>query len=172
MTGWFERVAGGPRLGMPLLVRLSGAFAGLWAACALLVLALMIGVALFGGGPFEFNGEPVSRASYLRHLPPVALGLGALATYFGAVAFGIWRERAWVRPAVLAFWLGISALLVGQGIAGVMNVAVALIWPAIYLGFVGWYFYRKPNVVDYYRALEARARPAANGEGVDQRAPV
>ena len=172
MAGWFARAGSAPRIRMPLLVRLAAAFAGFWAACALLALLMVIGIALFGGGPFEFNGAPVSRGEFLRRLPPLALGFGALVAYFGAVALGVWRERTWVRPAVLIFWLAVSAVLVAQGIMGAIGLAEALVWPAVYLGFVGWYFYAKPNVVAYYRALEVREREAAESVDSDQRPAV
>jgi hypothetical protein len=155
---------------MPLLVGLAATFAGFWAACSVPTLVIMVAVALFGNGPFEFNGAPVSRAEFLRRIPVVVLSLGALAVYFGAVAVAVWRERAWVRPAVLAFWLAVSALLVAQGISGTMSLVEALVWSAVYLGFVGWYFYAKPNVVAYYGALQAREREGPAPSGTDQRA--
>lgn len=151
-----ERVGGGPRLKIPLLIRMAAAFAGLWTACTLLLLVMMLLIALFSHGPFEFNGSPVSRAEFLRRGWPVALAFGLVATCFGTIAVGVWRERSWVRPAVLAFWLAISALLVGQGVVGDIDLFEAIVWPVIYIGFVGWYFYSKPNVVAYYRALERR----------------
>jgi hypothetical protein len=155
---------------MPFLIGLTAAFAAFWAAIAVLVIVLLVSFALLGIGSFEFNGEPVTRAEFLRRMPTAALIMLAIATYFAALAVGVWRERAWVRPAVLVLWLGVSAFLVGQGIGGNVGLIEALAWSTIYMGFVGWYFYGKSNVVAYYRALEKREREAANPVNVDQAA--
>jgi hypothetical protein len=157
---------------MPVLVQLAAIFAAIWAAIALLVLALLFAMAVSGTGTFEWNGAPVSREEFLRHLPLLALGLGVPAVYLGTVALGVRRERAWVRPAVVALWLAVSALLIGQGIVGAMGLATALLWSAVYIGFVGWYFYAKANVVAYYRVLEAWERQAASPTSADQQAAV
>jgi hypothetical protein len=157
---------------MPLLIRLAAAFAGFWAACATLAILTLIATALFGDGPFEFNGEPLSRAEFFRRLPLAVLGIGVFIAYFGAIAVGAWRERAWVRPAVLALWLAVSALLVGQRVVGAMDLVTAIAWSAVYLTFVSWYFYAKPNVTSYYRALELRERDVRVGAPIDHRAAV
>ena len=162
MPGPFQRVGDGPRVRTPLLILLSAAFFGFGAAVMALTLALMIAVALFGDGPFTFNGEPVSRAEFLRRAPLVWLGLGLPAVYLGALSVGVWRQRAWVRPAVLVFWLLVSAILVAQAAVADVGWAEAVGASALYLGSVGWYFYGKSNVVAYYRTLERREREAAH----------
>lgn len=144
----------GSGLTVPLLIRIAGVFAGFWASIVCVVLLALVAMIGLDTGSFEFNGEPVSREEFAQKLPLMAAALGTPAIYLGAVALGIWRGRAWVRPAVLVFWLLVSVGLVLQGVLGMVDLVLAVASSIAYITFVAWYFYFKPNVVNYYRSLQ------------------
>lgn len=113
------------RTSAPLLIRIAGVFAGFWAALVCVILLGLIAMIVLDAGSLEFNGRPVSRDEFARQFPTIVAALGVPAIYLGAVAVGVWRERAWVRPAVLAFWILISLGLVVQAVLGILDVVLA-----------------------------------------------
>jgi hypothetical protein len=129
--------------------------------------ALMLSVALAGAFaltaagflPYRIAGETVSRAAWWR-IAPVLPVVSALAA---AAAFGIRRRRRWVRHLVILLWVTLAAAAVISGVRGDIPRSVvirALIEPALLTVLCGWYFYFKPNVVDYFRALKPRGAGA------------
>ena len=72
------------------------------------------------------------------------------------IAYGLWKERAWVRPMLLAFFgipeLG-KYLLPGWRDTPPNVILSRLAISGIVLGLLAWYLYRKQNVVHYYKAL-------------------
>lgn len=122
--------------------------------------ALMLSVALLGAFlltaagllPYRIAGETVSREAWWRISPILVL----VSAFAAAVAFGIRRRRAWVRHLVLILWATLALAAVASFARGDISRAVvvrALIEPAVLIVLCGWYFYAKPNVVAYFRAL-------------------
>lgn len=72
------------------------------------------------------------------------------------IAYGLWKERTWARPMLLAFFgipeLG-KYLLPAWRDAPPGVIVLRLVISAIAIGLLGWYLYRKRNVVHYYKAL-------------------
>jgi hypothetical protein len=119
--------------------------------------ALFLPLAAVGVGSYAINGEPVSAHEFLR---VAGLLLAAIAGLLLAIAFAFWRERPWGRHAVLAFWLysaAAAAALAQNPLSALGSVFECLAMAAV----AAWYFYGKPNVVAYYRAL----RPAGGAPG-------
>ena len=73
------------------------------------------------------------------------LGLAALS-----IGYAIWKERAWGRPALIAFVLLTAVIQVWIGPANVASLASSVLT----LAFVSGYLYLWPNVADYYRRLQ------------------
>jgi hypothetical protein len=73
-----------------------------------------------------------------------ASGFAALS-----IGYGIWKERAWGRPALVALVL---LSTVAQRWLEPPS-ATSLVSLVLTLAFVSWYLYLWPNVADYYRRL-------------------
>lgn len=147
----------------PLLLTLLMALYGFTAAVGLLIVAMSV----LGSGPYTVDGEPVSKAEFLRttlsFLVPMILGAGVLA-------YALWKEKVWGRHmllAVVAIAL-LAPILVplagGQTMEGWLGV---LITSLLFIGFLAWYLYRKRTVVEYYAELERE-----HASGTDGSAPA
>ena len=64
------------------------------------------------------------------------------------VAYAIWKERSWARPALVAFAL-LNTVPEWIKSANVASVAGSVLT----LAFISWYLYLWPNVTAYYRRL-------------------
>lgn len=94
-----------------------------------------------GAGSSPWVGEILAES---------ALGLAALS-----VAYAVWKERAWGRPALVAF------VLLSAGVQGWLESpnATSLVSLALTLAFILWYLYLWPNAADYYRRLRESGDP-------------
>lgn len=73
-----------------------GKYVSTFAAGIILVLLIL---APFGAGDFTIDGETVSGAEFLRRGGGITFAaIGALLV---AIAVGLWRGRAWVRPLMM-----------------------------------------------------------------------
>ena len=121
---------------------------------------------------FTVNDVPATRGEFLRFFLPLFAGFAAAATTTGAVAYGLWRERSWSRPVMMAFW-GV-AVLMAAGVAvfadGTMSESIlALVELLVIAAVAYWYLYHRPGVVAYYAALDSRQlhnTPATSDSGV------
>ena len=122
--------------------------------------ALMLSVVLLGAFlltaagflPYRIAGETVSREGWWRISPILPL----VSAFAAAIAFGIRRRRPWVRHLVLVLWATLALAAVTSYARGDISRTVvvrALIEPAVLILLCGWYFYAKPKVVAYFRAL-------------------
>ena len=138
---------------------------GYWFAL-MLSFALAVAFLLTAAGvlPYTIAGQRVSREAWWR-ISPI---LPVVSLFAAAVAFGIRRRRTWVRHVVMALWATLALAALASGLRGDIPRPVllrALVEPAVLLLLCGWYFYAKPNVVEYFRA-NARA-----GDSGDETAP-
>jgi hypothetical protein len=136
----------------PLLLRFAPIYFGGWGG------GMCIGfpLALFDVGSFSINGEPVSGPEFAARVYPAALPLAVAAV---VLAWGFHRQRPWTRKATLVL---LAAVVVGSALVGLVSGAVVhalmiSLFGPVQLAVIAWYFYRKRNVVAYYRSIEARA---------------
>jgi hypothetical protein len=150
----------------PLLLTLFAVFFGFFAAVGTLVLL----IALLGSGPYTVNGVPTSKLVFMKTVAPF-FPIVATAAVLG---YGLWKERIWGRPLFLGFYslVGVASaamplIVTASASAGLEGVADAhagsaatpadmiggLVFVIAFIGFFGWYLYRKTNVVEYYKAL-------------------
>lgn len=79
-----------------------------------------------------------------------------VTTFFATIACGIALERSWVRPLVPAFWFygTFETLLFHQTVQESLSWFLWKLTITVGVGgFACWYFYMKPNVVNYYATL-------------------
>jgi len=124
----------------PFLLALLGF--GLVLAGSTTTLRALIGLfEMLGWGPV-----PDSRFWAGEILVRGAEGLMALS-----IAYAIWKERAWGRPALLAFVLLADVIQIWLRAAD----APSLLDTVLSVAFASWYLYMWPTVVDYYQSLRA-----------------
>jgi hypothetical protein len=127
-----------------------------WSGIVLSV-ALAAAFLLTAGGllPYKIAGETVTRGAWWR-ISPVLPIVSAMAA---AIAFGIRRRRSWARLVVMLVWPTLALAAVRSYRLGDIPRSVlvrALIEPAILTVLCGWYFFRKTNVVEYFRGNSGR----------------
>jgi peptidoglycan/LPS O-acetylase OafA/YrhL len=137
---------------------------GFWFAL-LLSFGLAAAFALTAAGilPYKIAGQTVSREAWWR-ISPILPIVSADAL---AIAFGIRRRRPWTRHLVMLLWptLAVAAFVSYRrgDIPGSVLVR-ALVEPAVLTVLCGWYFYRKPNVMEYFRGNPRRGSGVFSGD--------
>ena len=121
------------------------------------LIALSLLGALSGSGTFTLNGEVVEPSEFLA---AAGVPFATLALLCFLIGYSIWKERAWSRWVIVAFWADEIALGLGLalGLGDAFSVSQALISGSPPLVFSAWYLFGKDNVAAYYRGLELRAR--------------
>jgi hypothetical protein len=108
--------------------------------------------------PYKIAGYTVTREAWWR-VSPI---LPVVSIFAAAIAYGFRSQRAWSRHLVLLLWAAIAIAALVSGVSGDIPRSVlwrALLEPAVLTVVCGWYFYGKPNVVEYFRAISlARSR--------------
>jgi hypothetical protein len=135
----------------PLLLTIGMFGSALYAIVWLTLLVL----APFDLGAYHWGGQTFTGPEFLR---AAGLPLGVAALICAAISIGLARERPWTRTLMIFFWAIIDAFLVAEVVKHhPMDVGVpgAVIFAAAYMAAAAWYLYFKPNVVEYYRALES-----------------
>jgi hypothetical protein len=126
---------------------------GYWFALMLsFVLAAVFALTAAGLFPYRIAGQAVSRDAWWR-ISPVLPVVSAIAA---AIAFGIRRRKRWVRHLVMLLWLTLALSALASYVRGDIPRPVtvrALIEPAVLTAICGWYFYARPNVVEYFRSI-------------------
>lgn len=124
---------------------------GFWVA---LMLSVGLGAAFVltatGLLPYKIAGQKVTREAWWR-ISPILPFVSACAA---AIAFGIRRKRLWSRHVVMLLWPTLAlAALVSYRLGDIPESVLvrALAEPAVLAILCGWYLYRKPNVVEYFR---------------------
>ena len=139
---------------MPLLIKL-----GMWFAVIFVIgVTILLTLAVFGIGSFSIGGEAIDRQVWLRVASPVILWTSIL---MGIIAYGFYKEEYWSRHIVMLLWASIGFFALSGLVVGVDFVPRVLLWRAlaesvVFGGIAAWYFYRKRNVVDYFRMLAQR----------------
>ncbi|HEV8608759.1 MAG TPA: hypothetical protein VGS98_01635 [Thermoanaerobaculia bacterium] len=126
---------------------------GYWFAL-MLSFALAAAFVLTAAGllPYMIAGQTVAREAWWR-ISPI---LPVVSVFAAAIAFGIRRRKPWVRHLVMLLCTTLALAAVVSGLRGDIppsTVVRALIEPAVLMALCGWYFYAKPNVVEYFRAI-------------------
>jgi hypothetical protein len=141
------------RTARPMLMTVGMLGTGLWTAASIAGLIMhLLGI---GGQKLELTNQPES--DFLS--TPGGLSFLIVTSFFATIAYGMARERAWVRPLVPAFWLyaAVEIILFHQIIAE--SVSYFVLKLSIIAGVGGlscWYFYVKTDVVNYFGALAER----------------
>jgi len=121
------------------------------------LMALSVLGALTGSEDFTLNGQSVTASEFLG---AVGVPFATLAVLSFLIGYSIWKERAWSRWVIVAFWADEIALGLGLalGLGDAFSVSQALISGSFPLLLSAWYLFGKENVVEYYRGLEIRKR--------------
>lgn len=140
-----------PSVPIPLMMKIGMWFAGVFVICTTTLLTL----SLFGIGSFTIGGEVVERQVWLRVAIPV---LSLTSVLMGIIAYGFHKEKAWSRHIVMLLWASIGFFALFGLAFGIDGVPRVLLWRAcaesvVFGGMTAWYFYRKKNVVGYFRML-------------------
>ena len=143
----------------PLLLRMAPWYFAFGAFAAVFVL-----VTSLVGGSYTINDIPVTREAFLAATLPWVVPIGLLCA---ALSWGFARERLWARPTTVAAFvlLQLGTLIAAGRGAGWVAVAAASVVSVLLVTLVGWYFYRRTEVVRYYADLMAR-RDRASTSGI------
>lgn len=129
------------------------AFVGGFALLFLLLSPLNIGV-------YKINGEPVSGREFFERAGALLATVAAICL---PVAYGLWKERLWVRPLMLAFWIApVVVALLSFGTGGATVLACSAAESFIGVAIAAAYLYGKRSVTEYYRMLKGRSRSSLN----------
>ena len=126
------------------------------AALACVGMYLLILLTILGIGPHIMGGERVTRTEWLHIAAPLVAVMGILMAF---IAYGFATRKHWSRHVVIAIFVLI--VLYASVLGALTLIHRAIMWRALINGvlFSGasiWYFYLKPNVVAYFRALSDR----------------
>jgi hypothetical protein len=141
-----------PKPSLLLLGQCGSTFAGV------MFLGLLL-LAPFDVGTFNIAGEQLRGPEFLVRAGWVFLLIGGL---LAAIGLGLWRERAWTRPLMMAYW-PMSAVLAyapAWSEGSPTDFIIPFAFTAIAAAVAWWYLYRKDNVVAYFHALERREASA------------
>jgi hypothetical protein len=134
---------------------------GYWFALMLAtVLAAAFVLTAVGVLPYRIAGHAVTREAWWR-IGPI---LPVVSAFAAAIALATRGARPWSRHLVMVLWPTLAAAAFVSWRRGDIPSGVlvrALVEPAVLTAVCGWYFYAKPNVVEYFRAIARRQKPPA-----------
>jgi hypothetical protein len=133
------------------------------AICATVLSTLWIGffaAALLGNGSGSLDGREVTPGVFFLRAGAMLLSLGVLGL---ALAFGIWRHRAWTRPLAIMLCAAVPIVLALPDTVSRRSLGSATFTGLAAAGLAALYFYGVPTVRAYYAQLAVgrRSRPAA-----------
>jgi hypothetical protein len=91
----------------------------------------------------------VTKAEFFGDTPVLWIFVPAIA-FTAVIAWAIWRERAWVRQVILAFWLIPFAMALFVPDADMASRIASSASTVIGVAVTAWYLYKKSNVVAYF----------------------
>ncbi len=104
------------------------------------------------------GGEDVTRTEWLRIAAPLVAAIGIL---MALVCYALATRKRWSRHVVIAMF---ALIIVYATILDTLNLLRhsimwrALINATVFGSLSWWYFYLKPNVVQYFRELKDASR--------------
>jgi hypothetical protein len=119
---------------------------------------LSILLVLLNIGPASMGGEHVTRTEWLRIAAPLVAAIGIL---MALVCYALATRKPWSRHIVIAMF---ALIIVYATILDMLNLLRhSIMWRALINATVSgclswWYFYLKPNVVQYFRELKDASR--------------
>ena len=138
----------------PFAIRILTWFAGL----ASVGMYLSILLVLLNVESASMGGEHVTRTEWLRIAAPLVAAIGIL---MALVCYALASRKPWSRHVVIAMFV---LIIVYATILGALSlIRHGIIWRALINATVfgclsGWYFYLKPNVVQYFRELKSASK--------------
>ena len=138
----------------PFAIRILKWFAGL-ASAAMCVSILLV---LLKIGPVVMGGERVTRTEWLHIAAPLVAAIGIL---MAMICYALASRKPWSRHLVIAMF---TLIIVYATILGTLNLLRhSIMWRALINATVfgclsAWYFYLKPNMVQYFRELKGASR--------------
>ena len=135
----------------PRLISL-GMFVSLFAAASM---SAFVVFDLFGPEveAYRINDQVVDRETFRVVMDKFRVHAVVTGAILLATAYGFWKDRTWSRIAALSYWVLEGILTMNSGGIDVGNLIPTL----IPLGVSIWYFFYKPSVVAYYRAIATKA---------------
>jgi hypothetical protein len=119
---------------------------------------LSILLVLLDIGPASMGGEHVTRTEWLRIAAPLVAAMGVL---MALVCYALASRKPWSRHVVLTIF---ALIIVYATILGTLHLLRhSIMWRALINASVFgclscWYFYLKPNVVQYFGALKGASK--------------
>jgi hypothetical protein len=138
-----------PAPNQPFAIRILTWLAGLASAGMYLSILLV----LLNIGPAIMGGEHVTRGEWLRIAAPLVAAIGIL---MALACYALATCKRWSRHVVIAMF---GLIIVYATVFGTLNLIRhsimlrALINATVFGCLSCWYFYLKPNVVQYFRNL-------------------
>ena len=117
---------------------------------------LSILLALLGIGPTIMGGERVTRSEWLHIAAPLVAVVGLLMAF---ISYGLFARKPWPRHLAIAIFALIFGYAAVLGAFSLIHRGImwrAIINASIFGCVTLWYFYFKPNVAAYFRALSKR----------------
>lgn len=134
----------------PLLLLIFMVFLASLATIGIIITFMTVTVP--GNDEYIVDNQLATQSDFLmKMLPFILLYVAAVP-----IAYGLWKERAWTRPLLIAFF---SIPEFGKYLTPRWSAAPAhafiprFIFSMVLIGLLSWYLYRKRNVVRYYNTL-------------------
>jgi lysylphosphatidylglycerol synthetase-like protein (DUF2156 family) len=108
--------------------------------------------------PASMGGEHVTRTEWLRIAAPLVAAMGVL---MALVCYALASRKSWSRHVAIAMF---ALIIVYATILGTLSmIRHSIMWRALINATVFgclscWYFYLKPNVVQYFRTLKGTSK--------------
>jgi hypothetical protein len=119
---------------------------------------LSILLVLLNIAPPSMGGEQVTRIEWLRIAAPLVAAMGVL---MALVCYALTSRKPWSRHVAIAMF---ALIIVYATILGTLSmIRHSIMWRALINATVFgclscWYFYLKPNVVQYFRTLKGTSK--------------